>query len=208
MYLRGYQPGDLTTLFALDRLCFEPPFRFSRGAMRQFAESRNALVLLACGRGPEAVAEEPETRVPETEEPEQLLGFVIVHLEATARGLTGYVVTLDVTPASRRQGVAERLMRSIEAAAAEAGAHEMTLHVFGGNAGAVRLYERLGYLYASTANDFYGRGLQALVYRKRLPDELLRGQTGQMEDGSERNAEAAGADGSRERSSSIRRSAS
>lgn len=159
MYLRAYKHDDLPAIFALDRVCFQPPFRFSRGAMRQFAEAPNALVQLACEHTAEG-------------EPEQLCGFAIVHLEDTGQGSDGYVVTLDVTPAYRRQGIAEALMRSAERMCLRLGAHAVTLHVFRENIGAVRLYERLGYLYEQRVANFYGRGLDAAIYRKPLrPDE-------------------------------------
>jgi ribosomal-protein-alanine N-acetyltransferase len=42
------------------------------------------------------------------------------------------------------------------------------LHVFTGNEGAVRFYERLGYERIGIKPRFYGRGLDAFVYRKTL----------------------------------------
>ncbi|MGI4830586.1 MAG: GNAT family N-acetyltransferase [Janthinobacterium lividum] len=155
MYLRMYKPGDLPALFALDRVCFDPPFRFSRSAMRKFAEAPNALVQLACKDIVDS-------------EPEDLLGFVILHLENTGTQLVGYVVTLDVAPACRRQGIAEALMGSLEVTCLRAGAGALSLHVFHQNTGAVRLYERLGFVYEQMAGDFYGPGLDALIYHKPL----------------------------------------
>jgi ribosomal protein S18 acetylase RimI-like enzyme len=38
--------------------------------------------------------------------------------------------------------------------------------VFTGNANAIRFYERRGYLFAFQEADFYGPGMDALVYRK------------------------------------------
>ena len=154
-YLRSYRPGDLSALYALDRLCFDPPFRFSRPTMRHFAELPQAIVRLACVPADGASAED-------------LLGFVIVHLEEGAHGLAGYVVTLDVAVAYRGQGIAQQLMYAVEIAATEAGVGEMFLHVFHENYAAIRLYERLGYTLATTEADFYGNALHALVYRKSL----------------------------------------
>ena len=154
-YLRAYGPGDLTAMYALDRLCFDPPFRFSRIAMQQFAEAPNALLRLACTEADGSA-------------PEELLGFAIVHLEEQSGGLTGYVVTLDVSVRWRRRGLAQQLMQAVETAAAGAGAAEMRLHVFRENLGAIRLYERLGYSYLRTDPDFYGRTLHALVYGKLI----------------------------------------
>jgi [ribosomal protein S18]-alanine N-acetyltransferase len=152
--LREYQPGDWQAMYALDVQCFAPPFRFSRRAMRRFAEAAGALTLLAEAEG-------------------LLAGFSIVQLTPrTAEARTGYVVTLDVAPPHRRTGLARRLMRQMEARAAAAGAQSMSLHVFSANTAAVGLYEALGYERAEIAPDFYGRGFDALVYRKPLAPPL------------------------------------
>ncbi len=145
MEFRGYRLEDFEGLFALDELCFEPPFRFSRGAMRRFAEAKKARVVIAEDGG--------------------LAGFCIVHVE---RGGVGYVVTLDVAEVWRRRGLAGDLMCRVEGEASAAGCTQMLLHVFEGNARAVRFYERNGYERVGVAAGFYGHGVDALVYRKPL----------------------------------------
>jgi [ribosomal protein S18]-alanine N-acetyltransferase len=80
----------------------------------------------------------------------------------------GYVVTLDVVPVWRRRGVATRLMEAAEVRVAAAGATRMALHVFAGNADAIRFYERLGYVRAGVRGGFYGRDLDALELQKLL----------------------------------------
>ena len=45
--LREYRDGDIEAMYALDVACFEPVFRFSRRAMRRFAEARGAVTVLA-----------------------------------------------------------------------------------------------------------------------------------------------------------------
>ncbi len=80
----------------------------------------------------------------------------------------GYVVTLDVEESWRRRGLARRLMAEAERKVRTAGGTAMALHVFPGNAGAVRFYEAIGYGRLGTAEGFYGRGLDALVYGKWL----------------------------------------
>ncbi len=157
MNLRNLQPGDLDRLYQLDTLCFEPPFRFSRAAMRRFAGAAHALVRLAV---------EPSEPVGMPLAPERLLGFAIVHLEREERRrITGYVVTLDVDPAWRGRGIATRLMTDLHTMAKAREAESMTLHVFTGNDAAIQLYERLGYRSVERAANFYGTGLDAFAYR-------------------------------------------
>src|SRR4051812_23403209 len=45
--LRRYERTDLGAIVELDAECFDPPFRFSREAMRRFAEAANAWVVIA-----------------------------------------------------------------------------------------------------------------------------------------------------------------
>jgi ribosomal-protein-alanine N-acetyltransferase len=151
IFFRDYRATDLEAMFQLDEACFAEEFRFDRESMREFAEERNAIV-----------------RVAETVSGE-IAGFVIVHVEYVLTTWRAYVVTLDVAVECRQRGLARRLMREVEASAMVAGVRWMQLHVFTGNAGAIRFYERMGYERISTQNDFYGEaGLDAYVYGKEL----------------------------------------
>ncbi len=143
--LREYQPGDWLAMHALDVLCFEPPFQFSRRAMRGGAEAPDAISILAETDG-------------------ALTGFFITQL---VEGI-GYIVTLDVAPVYRRHGLGRRLMQAMEEAVRGAGASGVALHVFEGNSSAIQFYEQVGYEFVGIVQRFYGRGLDALLYRKRL----------------------------------------
>jgi len=151
IFLRDYRATDLEAMFQLDEACFAEEFRFDRESMREFAEERNAVVRVAqkgCG---------------------EIVGFVIVHVEHSASGWRAYVVTLDVAAECRQNGLARRLMREVEACATVTGVRWIQLHVFTGNAGAIRFYERLGYKRISLRLSFYGEaGLDAYVYGKEL----------------------------------------
>jgi ribosomal-protein-alanine N-acetyltransferase len=148
---RDYRATDLEAMFQLDEACFAEEFRFDRGSMQEFAEEQNAIVRIAERVGG------------------QIVGFVIVHVERVATGWRAYVVTLDVAAECRQRGLARRLMREVEASAMAAGVQWMQLHVFSGNAGAIRFYERLGYKRIRRQKNFYGEtGLDAFVYGKEL----------------------------------------
>ena len=150
IFLRDYRTTDLDAISRLDELCFAEEFRFDRESMREFAEERGAITLIA-----EDAAKE-------------LAGFVITHVEKTATGRRAYVVTLDVVFESRRSGIAGSLMQETEHRAALAGATRVELHVFVENEGAIRFYEGRGYRRLGMKAGFYGRGLDAWVYRKEL----------------------------------------
>jgi [ribosomal protein S18]-alanine N-acetyltransferase len=141
--LRDYRSGDVDAMYALDIVCFESRFRFSRTDMRRFAEARKARV---------AIAEVDGTMV----------GFCIVHVH---RGGVGYVVTLDVAEQYRRHGVARMLMTQLEQTS---GCTVMMLDVFVDNHTAVHFYKSMGYERIGIEEGYYGPGADAAVYRKML----------------------------------------
>jgi [ribosomal protein S18]-alanine N-acetyltransferase len=149
---RDYRRADLEAMFLLDETCFAKEFRFDRRSMRLFAEEKGAVV---------RIAEKSDG---------EMVGFVIGHVERFAADWRGYVVTLDVAERYRKQGVARGLMLEAETSAATR-ARRMELHVFVGNEGAIRFYERMGYVRVGVRPGFYGEaGLDAFVYRKELVD--------------------------------------
>lgn len=158
MRLREYSSRDLETIFALDEVCFEPAFRFSKRAMQQFAEARNALTVVA-----------------EDEATGGIAGFCIAHMERAGKGLRAYVVTLDVAPQWRRHGLAGLMMQRIEQQAREADCDTMELHVSVDNEGAIAFYEAAGYERSHIVKSFYGLGRHAYVYRKALGSAAQNG---------------------------------
>ena len=147
--LRPYRDADLDAMHALDVVCFEKPFRFSRSAMRRFAESKKARGVIA-------------------EEDHALLGFVILHVEASDTGRIGYIVTLDVAVDHRRKGLAGQLMQAAEQEAIREGCVAMVLHVFTGNEPAIRFYASHNFVRAHCEPDFYGSKMDAWVFHKPL----------------------------------------
>ena len=152
--LRPYRVKDLDAMQALDVECFDKPFRFTRSAMRRFAEARNARV---------SIAEDGDT----------LVGFVIMDVEYTGETRFGYIVTLDVSPDHRRKGVAGTLMQEAERAAALEMCVAVVLHVFTGNEPAIHFYVGRGFVQSHRETDFYGQGFDAWLLHKPLtsPDE-------------------------------------
>lgn len=82
------------------------------------------------------------------------------------------ILTVGVAPWARRQGVGQALMTAAIGMARGAGANEMFLEVDVDNAGAVALYERLGFARAGLRKAYYDRGpngrADALVMRLDL----------------------------------------
>ncbi len=144
---RRYRPDDFDRLYAVEEACFEPPFRFSRAAMRKLVCSRHAATWIAEQDG------RPE-------------GFAIVEWAQEAGVTFAYIPTIEVSPQKRRSGVGGQLLRLVEQSALAAGARLIWLHVDERNAAAIRLYEAHSYHRDGREADFYTRGRAALIYAK------------------------------------------
>lgn len=75
-------------------------------------------------------------------EPEDDVGAIWLAIEP--RG--AFVYDLIIFEPFRRRGYAEQAMRLLEAVARDKGARKLSLHVFGDNLGARRLYAKLGFV--------------------------------------------------------------
>jgi ribosomal protein S18 acetylase RimI-like enzyme len=84
MLYRLYQPGDFAALYAVEELCFEPPFRFSRALMRKLIANPNSAAWIA-------------------EENGKLASFAIVDWATVPKGTVAYIQTIEVHPESRRR---------------------------------------------------------------------------------------------------------
>jgi len=160
---RSYTPQDFDVLYALEEVCFEAPFRFSRRVMRSLLQHPNTDAWIA-------------------EEDGHMAGFAIVEWTKRKSGVfsdgssslgaesrvTAYIQTIEVAPEARGRGVGGELLGHIEGSAHAAGAGLIWLHVEAENARATRLYEAQGYCSKDRHENYYPLGKAALVYVKPL----------------------------------------
>lgn len=149
MDYRLYTPEDFDDLYAIERICFQPPFRFSRAYVRQIVELPGTATWIAVESG-------------------RMAGFAIVEWSAEPRGVVAYIQTIEVLPDERSRGVGAELLRRVEASAHAEGAHEIWLHVDARNAAAIRLYQASGYLNDGSEENYYAKGRAGDIYFKRL----------------------------------------
>jgi ribosomal-protein-alanine N-acetyltransferase len=149
MQYRLYKPEDFDALYALEVVCFESPFGFSRRTMRALVQRLDSATWIA-------------------EEEGRMAGFAIVEWAQRKSGVTAYIQTIEVAPEARGRGVGGELLARIEDSAHEAGAQLIRLHVEAANAAAIRLYEARGYRCEGRRENFYPEGRAALIYQKLL----------------------------------------
>lgn len=149
MLYRLYNPEDFAQLYAIEEVCFQPPFRFGRRYMRSLVNSSNAVTWIA-------------------EEDGRMAGFAIAEWSGENSGVIAYIQTIEVIQAERGHGVGGELLSRIEGSACAAGVTLIWLHVDSQNGGAIRLYETNGYLCEGRKENYYAKGRAALIYRKPL----------------------------------------
>lgn len=136
---RDARPGDLPRLRDLDRICFEPGIAYSLAEIRRFLSVPGAECLLEESGG-------------------ELRGFALGYPDPPD---VARVITLDVHPAARRGGLGRRLLETLLARLAAAGAERAVLEVDVRNEGAIAFYQGLGFRTTGRIPSYYGEGLDA-----------------------------------------------
>ena len=144
---RPYRASDLERLCQIDRSCFPPRIAFGKRQMRQSLEGKETFAIVAeTGSG-------------------EIAGFVAAARTSAGKG---HIITIDVLPQFRRQGLGARLMRSVEAQLFRIGAPIMELETARENGAAQSLFKNLGYERLATIEDYYPGGGSAWIMRKRI----------------------------------------
>lgn len=142
-------PEDLSQIYAIEEICFQPPLRFPRRYVRRLVEDADTITWVA-------------------EEEGKIAGFSIADFGRDEDGVFAYIQTIEVLPEMRGRGAGNELLRRVEVSVREKGAKAIWLHVESRNAGAIRLYEAHGYKCAGRQENYYARGRAGLIYRKVL----------------------------------------
>lgn len=149
MHYRLYEPTDFPDLYAIEEVCFQPPYRFARSYMRQLVASSSSATWIV-------------------EHDSALAGFAILEWAEHSSGVIAYIATIEVLPDFRKLGAGAGLLRRLEGSANAERAVAIWLHVDLENASAIRLYERRGYQNSGRAENFYARHRPAAIYVKHL----------------------------------------
>jgi ribosomal protein S18 acetylase RimI-like enzyme len=146
MSVRDATPADLDGLVALENCCFAAD-RLSRRSFQKLIGSPTASLRLAARAG-------------------QIAGYALLFFRAASDVARLYSVAVD--PAHRGTGLGLLLLEDGEATARARGLRLLRLEVREDNAGAIRLYERLGYTPIGRYSAYYADKTDALRFEKRL----------------------------------------
>jgi ribosomal-protein-alanine N-acetyltransferase len=144
--LRSYTPEDLESLYRIDQVCYEPEIAYSRHEMKAYLRSPGAeCVISEAGSG-------------------KIAGFCL----AAHEEWVGYVITMDVMPPYRRQGIAQALLAEIERRLAADNVREMWLETATDNEPAIAFWQKHGYRRDGVQKGYYPGGRDAYTMRKVL----------------------------------------
>jgi len=137
---------DLPDLMDIERTCFQED---------QFSEALYLSFLLR-----------PDSEVYIYRSPAGTIGSLVLLFQAERDRCQ--VVSVAVHPGSQRTGLGRELMQFAETRAHQRDCAQIQLEVRKTNATARRLYERLKYRESKTLRDYYGDGLDGILYIKKL----------------------------------------
>jgi len=143
--LRGYTPADFDALYEIDQKVFEPGVSYSRRQLREYLQLAGAQCILAEAGG-------------------KMAGFIVTAREDSV----GYIVTIDILPAHRRQSVGTLLLAEAERRLAVSGVREIELETATDNASAVAFWQNHGYRTRGVIKDYYPNGRDAFSMTKTI----------------------------------------
>jgi ribosomal-protein-alanine N-acetyltransferase len=149
---------DLARLVAIDALCFSAGIAYPRAELAALLCAPSVLTLVA-------------------ESSSKIAGFAALgirpapHLSSAGRASAapeGELITIDVHPEFRRQGVGGQLHHALEDWLRAAEGNSIELHVAVDNTGALQFYKKLGYIITKRVPRYYLRTLDAWHMEKNL----------------------------------------
>ncbi len=147
--IRDFRPEDFEELWRMDQECFPAGIAYSKPELRSYIRHRGAFTLVA-----------------EDAEHGRIRGFIVAH-----SGVSGHIVTIDVSPGGRRIGVGSLLLRTAEDRLRLGGARAVGLETAVDNLSALSFYKRHGYSVVRTWPRYYSNGVDALVLKKQLEEK-------------------------------------
>jgi ribosomal-protein-alanine N-acetyltransferase len=126
----------LDKLYEIEKQCFQKE-AFTKQQIAYLLNDYNAIGIAARVKG-------------------EIAGFAIARVDIRRNMRYGHILTVDVAPAYRRKGIAQKLLSEIELILKEKGVKECRLEVREDNQSALNLYQKLGYRKVGKLEKYYG----------------------------------------------------
>jgi ribosomal-protein-alanine acetyltransferase len=126
----------LGKLYEIEKQCFGQE-AFTKQQLAYFLTDYNAIGLAARVNG-------------------EIAGFAIARIDIKRNVPFGHILTVDIAPAYRRKGIAQKLLHEVETILREKSIKECRLEVREDNVAALNLYQKLGYKKAGKLRKYYG----------------------------------------------------
>jgi ribosomal-protein-alanine acetyltransferase len=140
--IRPARRSDLPSISALEQGCFTT-YTLNKRQLHYLQQRQSAVFLVA-------------------EQDGRIVGEGIALVRHHKQSVSGRVYSLAVDPASRGQGIGQRLIREMVEQLRHRDVRRIYLEVEASNASAIQLYERLGFGSIGTLPDYYGDGKPGL----------------------------------------------
>ena len=180
--LRKLRPGDFEVLWAIDQKCFPPGISYSRQELSAYIRRGSAFTVVAEETSPKESAlhngsshnrpfknmRNKNSPSQNAAQPNNILGFIVAEI---SRRNEGHIITIDVLPEIRQQGIGTKLLAAAEDRLREAKCDTVILEAAVDNTAALAFYDRHKYFSFKTLAHYYPNGVNAYVLRKDLLSE-------------------------------------
>lgn len=137
-------------MYSLDQACFRAGIAYPLEALQYFVSHPGSFSIIAESNA------------------EKCAGFCIVEVMRRRGMVYGHIITIDVHPHLRRQGIGGILMQALEDRLSQLKAGRCILEVAVDDAGAQEFYASRGYLATARLQNYYLGTLDAFLMEKEL----------------------------------------
>jgi ribosomal-protein-alanine acetyltransferase len=136
----------LDRLFEIETQCFDEE-AFTKRQIAQLLTDYNSIGLIA-------------------REDSEIVGFIVGMIYLDRKSVNGHILTIDVSPSHRREGIGRTLLKELESIFAKNGVQASLLEVREDNVAAISLYRRVGYKEIGRLKNYYGNAHG--IYLKKI----------------------------------------
>jgi len=137
---------DLIEVYRLDQLCYEPGIAYSFQTILFFFYYLDIISFVAEFEG-------------------KIAGFILAEIKSKDKA---HIITLDIHPDFRRQGLGTHMLQIVEKEMIGRKAKSVFLEVDIENEAAIKLYEKCGYAKMKMLKNYYRRRKDAFLMEKEL----------------------------------------